>query len=92
MRLTVEVFGIPESMVADRQIEVDLGGDVTLGDVVGGLRLNLPDLDGRVFVEGENKLTRHYGFNVNGRFHVDDYDFQVGEGDRIVLITYALGG
>ena len=88
----VQLYGLPNDLASLRQVELQLEGGVTLGDVVAALRRNIPALEGRVIRSGENKLASHYVFNVNGRFHVDEYDTQVRPDDRILIVTFALGG
>jgi molybdopterin converting factor small subunit len=92
MRYTVELFGMTNALAGIRKIEVDLDGEVRLQELIHALRRAQPELEGRVVEPDEDKLTRHYAFNVNGRFHIDDMDTSVRPEDRIVLLTLALGG
>jgi molybdopterin converting factor small subunit len=78
--------------VGVRNVEVDLDNGATLKDLVGALRREMPALEGRVIRPGEDRLTAHYTFNVNGRFYIDDYDVKVKCDDHILLLTFALGG
>lgn len=75
-----------------RTVEVNLDNGASLKDLVGALRRKMPALEGSVIRPGEDRLTAHYAFNVNGRFHIDDYDVEVRCDDHILLLTFALGG
>lgn len=92
MKYCVELFGMSNQFAGRQNVEFELEGDVSLREVVAALRREMPTLEGSIIRPGEDKLTGHYTFNVNGRFCVDDYDIQVNSDDHIVLLTFALGG
>ncbi len=92
MKYTVEFFGVPHRLAKDRFVELELEGEVTIADIVHALRPAIPALEGKVICQNEDRLTSQYGININGRFHLDDYDTSVLAGDHIVIVTYALGG
>jgi len=92
MRCVVEPYGMTDGIARARNIEVDLTEGARLSDLVAALRIARPTFDGKVIQPRENKLTRHYVFNVNGRFYVDEYDLELRAEDHIVLLTFALGG
>ena len=88
----VELFGMSNQVVGLREVEVELDDVACLEDVVAALRRTMPALEGSVILPGKDRLAKHYTFNVNGRFHLDDYAVKVHQGDHIVLLTFALGG
>lgn len=92
MKYSVELYGMTNDAVGIRTVEVDLDNGATLSNLVGALRRKMPALEGSVILPGEDKLTSHYTFNVNGRFSMDDYDLKVKSDDHILLLTFALGG
>ena len=92
VKYTVELFGMSNQFAGRRNVEFELDGDVSLGEVVAALRREMPALEGSIIKPGEDKLTGHYTFNVNGRFCMDDYDVKVTGDDHILLLTFALGG
>jgi hypothetical protein len=88
----IELFGMSNEFADLRQVEVELEDEATLGQIVAALRMKAPALEGRIVRPGEDRLTNHYSFNVNGRFHIEEYDVKVHPGDHILLLTLALGG
>ena len=91
-KYNVELFGMSNEVVGLRNVEVELDDEASLKDVVAALRRKMPALEGSVIDPAEDKLTKHYTFNVNGRFYIDDYSVNVRPDDHIVLLTFALGG
>jgi hypothetical protein len=89
---SVELFGLSNDLAALRHVRVELSEGASLADLVRGLRSAAPVLDGRVIDSDEDRLANHYLFNVNGRFHVDEYDVTVTPDDHILVVTFALGG
>lgn len=89
---SVELLGMANVLADLRNVNVKLDGPVSLRDLVGALRREMPALEGSVIRPGEDRLTSHCSFNVNGRFHIDDYDVVVRSGDHIVVVALALGG
>ncbi|MFH0915492.1 MAG: MoaD/ThiS family protein [bacterium] len=92
MKYNVEFFGMTNDAAGVRTVELELDDGASLKDLVGALRRKMPALEGSVIRPGEDRLTAHYAFNVNGRFYVDDYDVVVEGDDHILLLTFALGG
>ena len=91
-RCIVQLFGLPREITELREVEVRLKGGANLGDVIATLRREIPALEGRVIRAGENRLMEHCAFNINGRFYLNDKEFQLQDGDRIALLTLATGG
>ncbi len=91
-RYIVQLFGLPREITELREVEVGLKGGANLGDVIAALRRAIPTLEGRVIRAGEDRLIENYGFNINGRFYLNDEEVQLKDGDRIALLTLATGG
>ena len=89
---SVELFGLSHLFPGRHGVRVELGDEVTLGELAAGLRQTMPALDTKVIRAGEDLLESHYCCNVNGRFHLDDYDAKVKAADHILIVTFALGG
>ena len=88
----IELFGMSNEFASLRHVEVELHDDATLGEIVAALRAKAPALEGKIIRPGEDRLTSHYSFNVNGRFHIEEYDVKVHPGDHVLVLTFALGG
>lgn len=73
-------------------IKVVLDQGIALSDLIAGLKQKIPALEGRFPVPGENRLTRHYVFNINGRFHMNDSRIQIQSTDHVLLLALPLGG
>ena len=91
-RCIVQLFGLPREVTELREVEVELKDGASLGDIIAALRREIPALEGHVIRAGENRLTEHCAFNINGRFYLDDREIQLQDGDRIALLTLATGG
>ena len=88
----IELVGLPNKLAGERELAVDLDGTPTLAEVARALRRARPELEGSLIKPGEDRLAGHYTFNVNGRFYMDQYDFVVRPGDRVIIVTLAMGG
>jgi hypothetical protein len=88
----IELVGLPNKLGGARRLEVDLVGDVILAELTSALRRMSPELEGFLIQPGEERLAGRYTFNVNCRFHMDEYDVVVHPSDRILILTLAMGG
>jgi ThiS family len=91
-KYSVELVGLPNKLAEMRRVEVDLDSGATLAELVAALRQARPELEGSIIRPEQDKLAGHYTFNVNGRFHVDEYDVTVQPNDRILVVILAMGG
>jgi len=88
----IGLYGLPRGIVNGHQVEVELKDEAGLTDVIAALRSKIPKLEGPVIRAGEDKLTEHYAFNINGRFYMDDKEIRVRSGDKVGLLALAAGG
>ena len=91
-KTTVYIYGLPREIADVREVEMELGDDAHMGDVIAALKEKVPALEGPVFRTGENRLQELYKFNVNGDFYYDGQDFQLQSKDRIALLMPVTGG
>ena len=91
-KLVIGLYGLPRGIVNGHQVEVELKDEASLADVIVALCRALPKLEGPVILAGENKLTEHYAFNINGRFYTDDKEILIRSGDKVALLALAAGG
>jgi molybdopterin converting factor small subunit len=91
-KCVVGLYGLPRGIADGHQVEVELKDEASLADVIAALRCALPKLEGPVILIGENRLTEHYAFNINGRFYTDDKEIRVRNGDKVALLALAAGG
>ena len=92
IRCMVQLFGLPHEITELREVEVELKDGANLRDIIAALRREIPALEGHAIHAGENRLMEHCAFNINGRFYLDDREFQLQDGDRVSLLTLATGG
>ena len=92
MKCRVDFLGMTNHLASIKSVELQLEGGSTLGHVVEALRSDVPALRGCVIRGDENRLMPQYGFIVNGRFCVDEYDIDLGDVERVLLVTLAMGG
>lgn len=91
-KLVIGLYGLPHGIVDGHQVEVELKDEASLADAIAALRREIPKLEGPVILAGEDKLTNHYAFNINGRFYIDDKEILIRSGDKIALLALATGG
>jgi hypothetical protein len=91
-RYRVELVGLPNRPAGARDLEVDLHDAATLAELTSALREASPELEGSIIEAGVDSLAGHLAYNVNGRFHLDEYDLIVHPRDRIVIVALAMGG
>ena len=91
-KCVVGMFGLSDEVTELREVEVELKDGASLGDVIAALRREIPALEGEVIRAGEERLTEHYAFNINGRFYRNDEEVQLQDSDRVALLTLATGG
>ncbi len=92
VRYVVEMYGLAPDITEWREVVAELEEGAKLGDIIAALRREIPALEGIVIRAGEDRLTEHYAFNINGRFYFDNEEPQLQEGDRVVLLTLATLG
>ncbi len=92
VKCTVEMFGIPPEIADMRSTEVSLRDGATPADLVVALREKVPALEGPIISPGEDRLTEVYGFYINGQFYTGDQQVHLKTGDRVVLLSLAMGG
>ena len=92
IRCIVEMYGLSHEVSGLREVEIGLKDGPSLRDVIAALRHEIPALEGRVIRAGENRLTEHCAFNINGRFYLGGEEFQLQDDDRVLLLTLATGG
>ncbi|MCJ7654445.1 MAG: MoaD/ThiS family protein [Dehalococcoidia bacterium] len=88
----IGLYGLPRGIVDGHNVEVELKDEASLTDVIAVLRHAIPKLEGPVIHAGEDKLTEHYAFNINGRFYIDDKEIRIRSGDKVGLVALAAGG
>jgi molybdopterin converting factor small subunit len=91
-KCAIGLFGLPHEIIVGHKVEVELRDEASLTDVIAALRHEIPKLEGPVIHTGEDKLTEHYGFNINGRFYIDDKEIRIRSGDNVALLALATGG
>ena len=91
-RYIVRLFGLPYEVTKLPEVEVELKDEASLGDIIAELRRAIPTLEGNVIHAGEDRLIQNYGFNINGRFYLNDEGVQFKDSDYIALLRLATGG
>jgi molybdopterin converting factor small subunit len=91
-KCVIGLFGLPHGITGDHKVEVELKDEASLTDVIAALRREIPKLEGPVIRAGEDKLTEHYAFNINGRFYIDNKEIRIHGGDKVGLLALATGG
>ena len=91
-RCTVEIYGLPQNLVPQNRLEVELEDDASLKDVVAALKRKVPGLEGPVIEQGQDRLLDNYAFAVNGQFQTGESNLPIHPRDKIVLVLLATGG
>jgi len=92
LKCVIGLFGLPREITSMHEVEVELGDEASLADVIAALRMKIPKLEGPVICDGEDKLTEYYAFNINGRFYTDDKEIRIRFGDNMALLALPTGG
>ena len=91
-KVIIELYGIPRQLTKLREIEVEVEPEASLRDVVVRLGEKAPPLVGSVIAESGDRLLDPYSLNIDGRLFVQDLEMKPKDGDRIVLLSPAIGG
>ncbi len=90
---TIELYGSSAELTGRNEVVLELSDEnAGMQELVKALKTQLPELDGIVLKKDENRLANDQAFNINGRFYTGDEKISVHEGDRIRLLTAAIGG
>ena len=90
---TIELYGLSADLAGISEVVLELSGeDADMQELVSALKKRLPELDGIVFKQGENVLADNQAFNINGQFFSGNDEISIHNGDRIRLLTAAIGG
>ena len=91
-RYTIEVYGVSLPNAGQRQIDLELEPEATLGDILAALARKAPALAGRVLGSDGRSLRPPYVMNTNGLAYVEDFNVRAKAGDRILLLAPPAGG
>jgi hypothetical protein len=90
---TIELYGSSAELAGKNEFILELPVEnVGMKELVSTLKTRLPELEGIVFKKDENVLTDDQAFNIDGRFYSGRDEITVHDGDRIRLLTAAIGG
>ena len=90
---TIELYGLSAELAGTDEVVLELPGEnADMQELITVLKTRLPELDGIVFKKDENILADDQAFNIDGRFYSGNDEIIVQEGDRIRLLTAAIGG
>jgi molybdopterin converting factor small subunit len=90
---TIELYGLSAELAGISEAVLELAGEnAGMQELVALIKTRFPELDGIVFKKDENELADDQAFTLNGRFYSGSDEFIVHDGDRIRLLTAAIGG
>lgn len=90
---TIELYGLSAELAGLNEVILELPGkNAGMQELVRALKNRLPELDGIVVKHYENVLADNQAFNIDGRFYSGNDDITIHNGDRIRLLTAAIGG
>jgi len=92
MKVILELYSAARYLTNIKEIEIDLKEEACLRDLVVYLINKFPQLLGRVIHTKTHKIVETFKFNINGKHMVNDLDFKLHEGDRILLFPIDGGG
>ena len=90
---TIELYGLSTELAGKNEIVLELPVE-TAGrkELVTALKIRFPELNGIVIQKDKNVLAEDQAFNKDGRFYTFSDEITVHDGDRIRLLTAAIGG
>ena len=86
------MWGLPREISGLPEVQVNLEDDASLRDVIAALKHQVPELEGSVICQGEDRLEDTCAFNINGQFFMEDEKLHLKDGDCLRLLTLATGG
>lgn len=90
---TIELYGLSAELAGTYEVVLKLPVENTgMQELVKALKNRLPELDGIVFKNDENVLADDQAFTIDGRFYYGSDEFIIRDGDRLRLLTAAIGG
>jgi len=90
---TIELYGLSAELAGISEVVLELPGEnAGMQELVMALKTRLPELNGIVFKKDQNLLADNQAFNINGQFYSGSDVIIVHDGDRIRLLTAAIGG
>ena len=90
---TIELYGLSAELAGTNEAVLELPSEnADMQELVTALKNRLPELDGIVIKINENVLADDQAFNIDGRFYSSSDEITVRDGDRIRLLTAAIGG
>lgn len=94
MRLTVELTGMPRSLVGKKLIEMDMPGTCTYRDILRRLAVEYPELVGLVIAPDRDEFLSSNMFVINGDLASPAMvlDEQPADGAHLVLLSVITGG
>jgi molybdopterin converting factor small subunit len=90
---TIELYGISAELTGKNEVKLEFPMETAgMQELVIALKTRLPELDGIVIKNDTNLLAADQAFNKDGRFYTFTDEIMVRDGDRIRLLTAAVGG
>ncbi len=87
------MWGIPREVSGLAEVEIRLeNNEPSLRDVIAALKRRLPELEGIVICQGQDRLEDTCVFNLDGQFLMEDETVTLKNGDCLRLLTLATGG
>lgn len=88
----VELFGVARLHAGTARISLEVQGATTLARIFAELARKCPALVGPVLDPAGGRLAGGNACNINGREFVNDADFVIRPGDRVLLVSSDAGG
>jgi len=90
---TIELYGLSAELAGISEVILELPEkNAGMQELIRALKKRLPELDGIIFKKDEYVLADDQAFNINGQFYSGSDVIMVHDGDRIRLLTAAIGG
>ena len=90
---TIELYGSSAELAGIDQVVLKLPGENPgMHELVAALKNRLPELEGTILKKDENILADDQALNIDGCFYSGSDEITIHDGDRIRLLTAAIGG
>ena len=89
----LELYGLSAELIGKNEVVIELPVKTAgMKELVTALKIRFPELNGIVIQKDKNVLAEDQALNKDGRFYTFSDEITIHNGDRIRLLTAAIGG
>jgi molybdopterin converting factor small subunit len=92
--ISVDFSGIPRMITGVSEHSLHFSGEATVGELIQKLAKDFPALVGEIIEKDQSKLIGSNVFSLKGEkiLAETDLDYQLNDGDQLILLSLLSGG